>query len=181
MRGKSRAATIWLHHVNKWYCNDMQPTILDRLLAISSLFQRDMHRAFSGTSLTESRVHALWVLHHAGASTQQTLAQALGTTPRSVSALVDGLQTAGYVERRPHPDDRRAVLVTLTPSAEQMMARMQEDHRRLAEELLAAVEEVDRAAFARGVDAVFWRLSELVRDESVHYAGVEGESREGRS
>ncbi len=151
----------------------MEPTILDRLLAISSLFQRDMHRAFAGTSLTESRIHALWVLQHTGPSTQQTLAQALGVTPRSVSALVDGLETAGHVERRPHPDDRRAVLVTLTPSSERLMARMQEDHRELAQDLLGAVEEDDRDAFVRGVDAVFWRLTALVRDESVHYADVE--------
>ncbi|WP_449282259.1 MarR family winged helix-turn-helix transcriptional regulator [Leucobacter sp.] len=151
----------------------MEPTILDRLLAIGSLFQRDVHRAFAGTSLTESRVHALWVLQHAGPSTQQTLARALGVTPRSVSALVDGLESSGYLERRPHPGDRRAVLVTLTPPAERLMERMQDEHRELAADLLGAVDEADRDAFARGVDAVFWRLTALVRDESVHYGDVE--------
>ena len=77
----------------------MQPTVLDRLLAIGSLFQRDMHRAFAGTGLTETRVHALWVLHHAGSLTQRALVEALGTTPRSVSSLVDGLERGGYVDR----------------------------------------------------------------------------------
>lgn len=151
----------------------MEPTILDRLLAISSLFQRDSQRAFAGTTLTEARVHALWVLLHTGPSTQQTLAEALGTTPRSVSALVDGLTATGYVARHPHPGDRRAVLVTLTEPASELMARMQEDHARLAQELLEAVPEQDRAAFERGVDAVFWRLSDLVRDEAVSYGDIE--------
>ncbi len=151
----------------------MEPTILDRLLAISSLLQRDAQRAFAGTSLTEARVHALWVIRHAGPSTQQTLARALGTTPRSVSALVDGLAETGYVERRPHPDDRRAVLVTLTDRADKMMTRMEQDHRNLTADLLSAVDEPDRAAFERGVDAVFWRLSELVRREAVSYDDVE--------
>ncbi|MBL3687083.1 MarR family transcriptional regulator [Leucobacter zeae] len=147
----------------------MEPTILDRLLAISSLFQADMQRAFAGTALTEARVHALWVLHHGGPSTQQGLSAALGTTPRSVSALVDGLVSAGYAERSPHPTDRRAVVVSLTEPALRLMERMQEDHRRLSDQLIESVDAADRPAFERGVNAVFWRLDDLVRNEAVSY------------
>lgn len=147
----------------------MEPTILDRLLAISSLFQADMQRAFAGTALTEARVHALWVLHHGGPSTQQGLSAALGTTPRSVSALVDGLVSAGYAERSPHPTDRRAVVVSLTETALRLMERMQEDHRRLSDQLIESVDAADRPAFERGVNAVFWRLNDLVRNEAVSY------------
>lgn len=149
----------------------MEPTILDRLLAIGSLFQRDMHRAFAGTGLTEPRLHALWVLQHTGPATQQTLADAMGSSARSVSALVDGLAATGYVERRPHPDDRRAVLVALTGHAVEMMERMQHDHAALSAALLEAVSPDDRAAFERGIDAVFRRLDRLVREESVRYPG----------
>ena len=151
----------------------MEPTVLDRLLEISALFQRDMQAAFAGTSLTETRVHALWVLQQAGPVTQQALAQALGTTPRSVSALVDGLEGSGYVVRTPHPDDRRAVLVTLTDAARTVMTRMQGDHDELTASLLSAVAPADRSAFERGVAAVLDRLRELVATESVAYADVE--------
>jgi DNA-binding MarR family transcriptional regulator len=34
--------------------------------------------------------------------------------PATVTAVVDHLEKAGLVERRPHPDDRRAVLVVIT-------------------------------------------------------------------
>ena len=148
----------------------MQPTVLDRLLAIGSLFQRDMHRAFAGTGLTETRVHALWVLHHAGALTQRALVEALGTTPRSVSSLVDGLERGGYVDRREHPTDRRAVLVTLTADGAELMRRMAADHAALSEDLIGAVAEEDRAAFERGIDAVFRHLDRLVRGDGVRYA-----------
>lgn len=147
----------------------MEPTILDRLLAISGLFQLDMQRAFAGTPLTEARVHALWVLHHGGPTTQQGLSDALGTTPRSVSALVDGLVSSGYAVREPHPTDRRSVLVSLTETARSLMERMQNDHQRLSEQLMEAIDEADRPAFERGVNAVFWRLDELVRNEAVNY------------
>ncbi len=151
----------------------MEPTVLDRLLEISALFDRDMRSAFAGTSLTETRVHALWVLQHAGPITQQALAQALGTTARSVSALVDALETSGYVVRVRHPDDRRAVLVTLTDDARTVMTRMQRDHAELTTALLSAVDDADRPAFERGVLAVLERLRHLADVGQVAYADVE--------
>lgn len=151
----------------------MHITIVDHLNGISSLLQRDMQRSFHGTSLTETRVHALWVIAQAGPSTQQQLSQALGTTPRSVSALVDGLTEAGYVSREPHPEDRRAFLVTLTGAAETMMRRMQQDHERLSAELIAAVDKDDLPAFERGISAVLARLEYLFQHEEVTYGDVE--------
>ncbi len=148
----------------------MKPTVLDQLLGVSALLREDMERAFAGTNLSETRVHALWVLHHAGPSTQQVLASELAVTPRSISALVDSLEAAGYVERRDHPADRRAVLVTLTDAAAGMMTGMEADHSRLAARLLEAVPEADREAFTRGLDAVLSQLGELVRGEAVHYS-----------
>lgn len=154
----------------------MDATILDRVLAVSSLLQHDMNRAFSGTGLTETRVHALWVLQHLGALTQQKLAEALQVTPRSVSALVDGLERTGYLQRQPHPGDRRAVQLVLTPDAEVMMARMQHDHAELSQTLLAAIAPEDRAAFDRGLDALHQRLSDLIAGDHVQYGLEESTS-----
>jgi DNA-binding MarR family transcriptional regulator len=46
--------------------------------------------------------------------TQRGLAQVLGLDPSQVVALVDELVTAGLVERRPDPADRRTRLVAAT-------------------------------------------------------------------
>lgn len=138
----------------------MEPTFLDRLLAVSTMFDRETQRVFADTGLTETRVHALRVLHHGGPTTQQQLARILGTTPRSVSALVDGLETAGLARRNPHPTDRRAFLVTLTEQAERSMLQIQASREHLARDLLAAVAVEDRPAFERGLNEVFWRMNE---------------------
>lgn len=151
----------------------MTPTVLDHLLGVSALLREDMERAFAGTSLSESRVHLLWLLHRSGPSTQQRLADEIGITPRSVSALVDGLAAAGYVERLPHPHDRRAVLVTLGGTASAMMHRMEADHRRFASELLEAVAPEDRPGFERGLASVLAHLHGLLQRESVRYTEVE--------
>ena len=47
-------------------------------------------------------------------ATVSALASHLGVTRQAAAQLVDELVTKGYVERRPHPDDRRAQLVVLT-------------------------------------------------------------------
>ncbi|MDF2574001.1 MAG: MarR family transcriptional regulator [Agromyces sp.] len=57
-------------------------TVLDRLLEISELFQKDMARAFDGTPLTAARVRLLWDLQHEGPSTQHALATRLDVSPR---------------------------------------------------------------------------------------------------
>ena len=45
---------------------------------------------------------------------QRELAEISGTSAASVSSLIDGLEKAGYVERRPSPDDaRRKEIYTL--------------------------------------------------------------------
>jgi DNA-binding MarR family transcriptional regulator len=142
----------------------MTPLLLDRLLLIGDLFQKDMARAFEGTGLTTARVHLLWVLQHAGPSTQQALARLCEVTPRNITGLVDALETSGHVRRTPHPSDRRAVLVELTPSARETMTRMQADHAQLDDTLLEAVAPDDRAALERGLDAIASRLRTLVEE-----------------
>lgn len=140
----------------------MEPLFVDRLLQVADLFQKDMARAFSGTDLTPTRVHLLWVLQHAGPSTQQTLARLCEVTPRNITGLVDALERSGHVRRTPHPTDRRAVLVELTEAASSTMTEMQEEHTQLNDTLLAAIAPEDRAAVERGLAAVVAHLESLV-------------------
>ena len=142
----------------------MNPLLLDRLLQIGELFQRDMARAFDGTGLTTARVHLLWALQHAGPSTQRDLARLCAVTPRNITGLVDGLEESGHVRRTPHPTDRRSVIVELTASAAETMARMQREHADLNETLLNAVAPADRAAVERGIAAIATHLEDLVAE-----------------
>ncbi len=137
-------------------------TVLDRLLEISDLFQKDMAHAFDGTPLTAARIRLLWELQHLGPSTQHALATRLEVSPRNITGLVDALEASGYVTRSPHPTDRRATIVSLAASAESMMQQMQRDHAELTADLLGAVQPGDRAGLERGVDAIAARLRELV-------------------
>jgi len=76
------------------------------------------------------------VLHHSGPSNQQSLAAALSVSPRNVTGLVDALESGGFVDRRPHPSDRRATLVTLTERGADTVAEMARDRQDIAARLV---------------------------------------------
>lgn len=68
---------------------------------------------------------------------QRDLAEALGITAASASTLVDRLVRDGYVQRVPHPQDRRSVAIETTGKTdEEVRATLGAMHRRM----LAAVE-----------------------------------------
>ncbi|RXZ50276.1 MarR family transcriptional regulator [Agromyces fucosus] len=137
-------------------------TVLDRLLEVSELFQKDMANAFAGTPLTPARTRLLWELAATGPSTQHALAARLEVSPRNITGLVDALEAGGYVTRSRHPSDRRAIVVSLAASAEEFMRDMQRDHAELSAELLGAVAPADRDALLRGIEAIAGRLRELI-------------------
>ncbi len=56
----------------------------------------------------------LATLERSGPRRVTELAASEGVTQPSMTAMVSGLERAGYVQRRPDPLDLRAVLVTLT-------------------------------------------------------------------
>ncbi len=137
--------------------------VFDRLLEIALLIQDDLARTLPEAGLTVARTHLLWEVHRFGPTTQQTLAAALKVTPRNVTGLVDALETGGFVERRPHPGDRRATLVTLTDLGLQTMADMERDRRDIAARLVGDLDEHDLEQLGRGLDVVAARLHDLVR------------------
>ncbi|MGK5641635.1 MarR family winged helix-turn-helix transcriptional regulator [Streptomyces sp. URMC 126] len=57
----------------------------------------------------------LHTLDREGPTTAGTLSTRLGRTTGAVTHMLDRLERAGYVHRRPHPDDRRRVVVEAAP------------------------------------------------------------------
>lgn len=135
---------------------------LDRILELTVLLGRDMADFLDREGLTESRVHLLWQLAQRGPCTQATLAADLRVTPRTVTALVDGLVATGFVTREPHPSDRRATLVTFTRQGHATAQALLEDHRRLARELFAGLPGNAFDSFDTGLLHVLARLRDLL-------------------
>jgi DNA-binding MarR family transcriptional regulator len=136
--------------------------IFDRLLQIALLIQDDLARYFADTALTPARTHLLWELNRLGPSTQQVLATTLKVSPRNITGLVDALEAEGFVVRRPHPRDRRAILVTLTDQGIQTIAEMERERAQIASALIANLSSDQVEQLRQGLDSVAARLEALV-------------------
>jgi DNA-binding MarR family transcriptional regulator len=64
--------------------------------------------------VSETDLDALEHIEADGPLTQRELGERLSLTSGAVTMLVDRLERGGWLRRRPHPTDRRAVLLELT-------------------------------------------------------------------
>jgi DNA-binding MarR family transcriptional regulator len=67
----------------------------------------------SGISMTH--LHILWLLEHHGDLTMGRLAELVDVSLSNASGLIDRMEERGLVERIRVPDDRRVVLVRVSP------------------------------------------------------------------
>lgn len=133
---------------------------LDQILELVVLLNEDATRSLARDGLTLPRAGVVWFLHHNGPSTQRAIADFLRVTPRNVTGLVDGLVETGFVTRGSHPTDRRATLVSLTDHGARVLARMDREHRELADQLFGAMSERDFRVFAKGLGHVLRTVRE---------------------
>ena len=90
-----------------------------RLVAETARFTSAFVRWMEGRAcggLSYARLRLLQALHCGGPAIMRDLGVQLGVSPRNMTAMVDALENAQLVLRRPHPTDRRATLVELSPA-----------------------------------------------------------------
>lgn len=79
----------------------------------------------------------------------KALAEQLRIAPRSATEVVDQLEGKGLVERIPDPHDRRAVLVRMTATGQELRSDVQRARREQANEFFARLDSGERAELAR--------------------------------
>jgi DNA-binding MarR family transcriptional regulator len=113
---------------------------------------RHLHRETSialaplGLSRAQARVVRLLAQ---GPLRMAAIAEALSVVPRTITDLVDGVEAAGLVERRPDPDDRRSTFVALTPDGRLLLDRLAVARRDGAERIFGGLDESDRDELLR--------------------------------
>ena len=112
----------------------------------------------AGTGMTYVRLRLLQALHCRGPAIMRDLGTELGASPRNMTALVDALEEARLVVRRPHPSDRRATLIELSPAgvreAEQSLGDQLDALSAIFAELSPAEREQFAVAMARLIKAM---------------------------
>lgn len=121
----------------------------------------------TGRNATE--LEALEHLEEDGPLTQRQLADRLFLTSGGTTLLVDRLEKAGLVTRRPHPTDRRAVLLELNRAAAgHASAPLAGYHAALAvaARTLVALEREAAASFLEAAASAAAEAAEALRVES---------------
>lgn len=131
---------------------------VEQLFELAVLLGDAMERGLAERGLTLARAELLWRLQRRGPATQRQLSEDLRCTPRNVTGLVDALETSGLVERRAHPTDRRASLVTLTEAGSQLAATMDAGYRATGRELFDDFSDDELGAFISGMGRVLGRV-----------------------
>ena len=114
---------------------DLERNVGFLLADISRLLRRDFSQRAQHLGLTPAQWRALAYLARNEGITQAALAEILEIQPISLARLLDRMEAAGWIERRPSPTDRRAFALYLTPAANPVMQQLRDagtDSRELA-------------------------------------------------
>src|SRR4051812_23984222 len=79
--------------------------------------------ALESVGLTTSLFGLLNFLGAREGAIQQEIGSAMGIDPSTMVSLIDQLEKAGLAQRRPHPKDRRAREVAITPKGRRTLER----------------------------------------------------------
>lgn len=110
---------------------------------LDGLVRRQRRASKADLDVTHGQLRLLRTLDHSDRPLRLSeLANQLGIVPRSATTVVDDLEAAGLVARKPDPDDRRATLVNLTPAGTRVLATIRR-HRRDA--MVSLVERLDES------------------------------------
>lgn len=108
------------------------------------LMRRDFERRSRSSGLTRAQWAVLAYLARSEGTSQAALAEMLEIEPITLVRLLDRLEGAGWVERRPDPTDRRVRRLYLTETARPLMEQFQELAAATREAALSGLSEVER-------------------------------------
>jgi DNA-binding MarR family transcriptional regulator len=127
---------------------DAPETLADAFRAVSRQLRHQTQRALAPWDVTPSQARAIGVLTRHGPMRLGALSEQLNIAPRSATEVVDTLATAGLVERRADPADRRATLVTLTARGNAVAAGIRAARAAEADDFFGRLDDGDRAMLA---------------------------------
>ncbi|HEY7047059.1 MAG TPA: MarR family transcriptional regulator [Jatrophihabitantaceae bacterium] len=104
--------------------------------------------------LTPAEINALANLAGSRPRTVSELGQLIGSPPTTLTSVLDRLERRGHVARNPHPSDRRALVVELTPSGRRAAASIRRAIGRLETHLLGRLDAASIDGLRAGLDAL---------------------------
>lgn len=101
------------------------------ILSLATAIDDDCAGRLSTHDLTEGRFVLLFLLHSASdALAPHELASRAGVTRATITGLLDGLERGGLISRHATPQDRRMLMIQLTPNGKKIAEELFAEHTR---------------------------------------------------
>jgi DNA-binding MarR family transcriptional regulator len=153
---------------------DLAVSVVGRFFRLAPRLMEIQDKGAREYGLGFARGRVLWALHASGPVLMRALSEALGISPRTVTGLVDALEGDGWVTRSPHPEDRRATIISLTPAADIALGRLLEFYAGLSHDLLGDIPQEDLATVRRVMTTLEDRLDQVIADRVAAYGPPPG-------
>lgn len=124
---------------------DLDPSpmgVIGRISRASRYIDQFLQQNFAQFSLNGGEFDVLATLRRSGAPYQLTptaLFSSLMLSSGAMTNRLDRLENAGYIERQPHPNDRRGTLVTLTTQGLELIDSVVAAHIATEQKILASL------------------------------------------
>lgn len=131
--------------------DDLASALLRASRVLVAVAARSLNDAEEVVTLTQFRT--LVVLDGHGEMNLVRLAGRLGVTSSTAQRMVERLLKADLVARNPHPDNRREVLLSLTPEGQDLVDRVTSRRRRELGAIARRMPPETRAGFLAALEA----------------------------
>lgn len=121
----------------------MQETLHYLLMSDHQMIQKALVSSVKDTGLTPGQPKVLdYLLHHNGAI-QKEIAISCHIEPASLTAILNGMENKGYIERKSLNNNRRSLHVYLTETGKKYADRLNLEFARIEAEALRGFDEAD--------------------------------------
>lgn len=99
------------------------------------------------SQLTPAQFFAMARLHEMGKLSQNRLGRLAAMDPATIQGVIRRLHERGFIERLADPNDRRRMVLNLSPLGQQTVARLLRDANRIGGEILAPLDADEQRVF----------------------------------
>jgi DNA-binding MarR family transcriptional regulator len=137
--------------------------VFSALIGISAEILSAVNSALATDGISQARFRLLLHLRRSGKSGlhPMNLAAALGVGRATVTGLVDGIEKAGLARRLPCDEDRRSIMVALTPKGERLIDSLAPERMKRVARLMDALSGAEKTELTRLLDKVNANMPEF--------------------
>ncbi|MEI6634659.1 MAG: MarR family transcriptional regulator [Chlamydiota bacterium] len=139
-----------------------QKEFLKLLRQVHLRFAKFYSKKIASRRVTPPQYMMLMILLEEGGQKMHDLADFLQVSTPAVTNLVDKLEAAGYAKRSPHPTDRRALVIALTPAGTRLITALREEGLTLLKDTIGTMSASDQEVVRRFYQDLMTRLDAAI-------------------